>query len=121
MCVGPWVKLRFLADENFSYKILNGLKRHFAEIDVVTSDDVDLRGRPDDEVLSFAAEVGRVLLTHDCKTMPGHFKDRLYSGGSGGVIVLRQQTSIGRAIEIIGTIWEEDDADDWVDMLEWVA
>ena len=51
-------------------------------------------GLPDGEVLRTAAEAGRILASHDRKTMPRHFA-KFVEGRSGpGVIVVSQDLDI---------------------------
>lgn len=59
-----------LADESFNNVILRGLLRRASHVDVVRVQDVGLEGAEDPEVLHWAAEHGRVLVTHDVATMP---------------------------------------------------
>jgi len=61
--------LRFLGDENFNGEILRGLRRRRPEIDLFRFEDVLEKGTPDPEVLEVAAELGRILLTHDRDTL----------------------------------------------------
>lgn len=61
--------VQFVADENFNRRIVVGLQRRIANIDVVRVQDVGLRSADDPAVLQWAADHGRVLLTHDAKTM----------------------------------------------------
>ena len=63
--------LRFLADENFNGDLADGLVRHESSIDLVRAQDVGLLGADDPEILEWAAEEHRVVLTHDKQTMPG--------------------------------------------------
>ncbi len=56
---------RFLADENFNNEILCGIQRRIADVSVVGVQDTELQGKPDDDVLSWAAEQGYIVLTHD--------------------------------------------------------
>jgi predicted nuclease of predicted toxin-antitoxin system len=57
--------LRFLADEDFDRAIVRGVLRLRPNIDIVRVQDVGLRTKQDPIVLSWAAEQGRILLTHD--------------------------------------------------------
>lgn len=57
--------LRYLADENFNQRIVRGLLRRLPEIDIAIAQDVGLGGVPDSDVLAWAADENRVLLTHD--------------------------------------------------------
>ncbi len=68
---------RFLADENVDPDLVSGLQRRIGEVDVVRVQDVGLRTADDSEVLQWAADQGRVLITHDLKTMPRFAGERL--------------------------------------------
>jgi hypothetical protein len=69
--------LRLLTDENFNNDILRGLLRQQPEIDVVRVQDVGLSGADDPDVLAWAAEEGRVLLTHDVRTITRYAYERV--------------------------------------------
>ena len=62
--------LRLLTDENFNNDIVRGVRRRNAGMDIVRVQDVGLSGADDPTVLAWAAESGRVLLTHDVSTEP---------------------------------------------------
>ena len=49
-------------------------------------------GRLDPEVLSIAADLDRILVTHDRKTMPRHFSRFLETRSALGLIVLSQDS-----------------------------
>jgi predicted nuclease of predicted toxin-antitoxin system len=57
--------MKFLADENFDNSIVRGLMRRQPDIDIIRVQDVGLSGEDDPIVLEWAAQEGRILLTHD--------------------------------------------------------
>lgn len=61
--------LKLAADENLNNDILRGLSRMLPNVDIVRVQDVGLAGADDLQVLEWAANEGRVLLTHDVTTM----------------------------------------------------
>ncbi len=61
--------LRLAADENFNHAIVRGVIRRNPEVDIVTIQESNLSGAHDEDVLEWAADEGRVLLTHDVSTM----------------------------------------------------
>lgn len=64
--------LKLAADENFNNNILRGLLRSEPGLDVVRVQDIGLKGADDPTVLEWSAREGRILLTHDVKTItPG--------------------------------------------------
>ena len=67
------MKPRFQADADLDEDIVTGLLRREAYIDFQTAEAAGLRARVDPEVLHLAAREGRLLVSHDRKTMPLHF------------------------------------------------
>lgn len=72
--------MRWLADENFNNDILRGLLRRKADVDIVRLQDVGLSGSDDPTVLEWAAQEGRVLLTHDAATITHYAYERVQAG-----------------------------------------
>lgn len=92
--------IRFLADENFNRKIVVGLQRRREDLDLVRVQDVGLRSAEDPEVLEWAAEHGRVLLTHDIQTVPDFAHQRVIAEQPmTGVIVVPTLMALATAIE----------------------
>jgi hypothetical protein len=82
-------KIRFQADEDFRMRIIKGLRRRQPLIDIQTTSEAGLQGFPDPIRLARAAEQGRMLVSHDVNTMPGHFAAFLASGQhSPGVFLI---------------------------------
>lgn len=99
--------LRLAADEDFNNDIVRGLRRRMPSIDLVRVQDAGLRSADDPTVLLWAAQSGRVLLTHDVTTMTAHAYDRIRLGLSmPGVFEVSRKMSIGAAIEEILLIAE---------------
>src|SRR5260370_31859505 len=72
--------LRFLADEDFDYDIVDGLRRRLPGLDLVRVQEVGLRGMADPIVLERAAQEGRVVLSHDVSTMRAFADARVLQG-----------------------------------------
>lgn len=68
------MRIRFQADADLDARIIRGLKRRQPEIDFQTAEQAGLRGLGDPDVLRSAADSGRILVTHDRRTMPGHWR-----------------------------------------------
>lgn len=71
---------RLLADENFDENIVRGLRRRLPEVDVVRVQSVGLKGADDPTVLEWAATEGRVLVTHDVRTVTRYAWERVDHG-----------------------------------------
>lgn len=94
--------LRFVADENFNNDIVRGVRRRNGAVDVVRVQDEGLSGAEDPIVLEWAAQAGRLVLTHDVSTMTRHAYDRVRAGQSmPGVFEANRDVPIGVAIEEI--------------------
>jgi len=61
--------LHFCTDENFNNNILRALLRRLPALDIVRIQDVGLTGIDDVSLLGWAGREGRIVLTHDVKTM----------------------------------------------------
>lgn len=72
--------IRLLTDENFDGDILRGLIRRMPDLDVVRVQDVGLIETPDTAILAWAANEGRILITHDRDTVPSFAFNRVRSG-----------------------------------------
>jgi len=111
------VKVCLQADADFDRRIVQATLRHEAGIDLqlatAARGGAGFRGVPDDQVLAAAAHEGRLLLSHDHRTMPGHFADFIALEPSPGVIILPQRMPIRIAVEWIVTIWAASEAEEW--------
>ena len=92
---GPRLGIGLLVDEDFDNDILRGVLRKWPGVDVVRVQDVGLTGAADPDVLEWAAQHGRVLLTHDVSTMKTRPYDRVaQSKPMPGVFALGQDVPI---------------------------
>lgn len=72
--------LRFLADENFDIRIVHGIQGQAPEVDILRVQEIGLAGAEDPVVLNWAAQEGRILLTHDVSTVTWFAYDRVRAG-----------------------------------------
>jgi hypothetical protein len=94
--------LLLAADENFNNDIVRGLLRRKADVDIVRIQDVGLSGVDDAAVLTWAAEHGRVLLTHDVSTITKYAYERIAARQEmSGVFEVNRVAPIGEVIENI--------------------
>lgn len=105
--------LRFQADADFNEIIIRAVWRREPALDFQTAEDAGLRGLSDPEVLAVAARGGRVLISHDRKTMPRHFGEFIATETSPGVLIVPQRLSISVAVDDLVLIWSTMDADEW--------
>lgn len=96
---------KILADQNFTGAILQGITARIPDLDVVRTEDVGIKRYQDEQILDWACENGRVVLTHDAKTFVNTAYDRLAAGKSfPGVILVPANLTIGDAIEELVTL-----------------
>lgn len=107
------MSVRFQADADLNHIIVKATLRREPSIDFQTAHAAGLVGVPDSEVLALAAQAGRVLVTHDRKTMPAHFAEFIAHTISSGVIVIPQKLSVHAAVEDLVLIWTASEAEEW--------
>jgi predicted nuclease of predicted toxin-antitoxin system len=108
--------LRLAVDENLDQRIVDGLRRRNDKLDLVSVSQAGLGAASDPEVLESAASEGRLLVTHDRKTMPDFAFERIARGQrSAGVLIVPKKVPIGQAIEELLLVAEASDAAEWVD------
>jgi hypothetical protein len=112
------MKVRFQADANFNQILLKATLRYEPSIDFRTANDAGLASLSDKQVLAIAANEGRVLVTHDRKTMPTHFADFITSNISAGVIIVPQKIAINAAVEDLVLIWAATESEEWVNRIQ---
>ena len=110
------MKLRFQADADLNEIIVSALLRREPAIDFRTANESAFHGRDDPYVLSFATDSGRVLVSHDRKTMPKHFSDFVATRQSPGVFIVPQNLPIADAVEELLLIWAASEADEWTNV-----
>jgi hypothetical protein len=92
--------VRFAADENLNLNIIRGLLRRNPTIDIIRVQDAGLAGADDPVVLAWAAEQGRVLLTHDVTTITQHAYARVLAAQlMPGVFEISRTIPIGQVID----------------------
>ena len=111
------MKVRFQADADLNQIILLATIRREPAIDFLTAMTAGLSGLADPEVLARAATDGRVLVTHDRKTMPRHFAEFIAREASPGLLVIPQSLSVAAAVEELILIWSATEAEAWVNRI----
>jgi hypothetical protein len=92
--------MRLLTDENFNGAILRGLMRRLPKLDLVRVQDVGLMNTDDPTILEWAANEGRILLTHDVATITKYAYERVSQGlPMTGVVEVIATAPIGKIID----------------------
>ena len=106
--------VRFQADANLNQIILLAVRRREPAVDFYTATEAGLAGLMDPAVLARAAHDGRVLVTHDRKTMPQHFAAFITTATSAGVLIIPQHLSVAAAVDDLLLIWHATEAEEWI-------
>jgi hypothetical protein len=77
-----------------------------------------LRGTKDPVLLALAEEQGRIVISHDRRTMTRHFQERLSAGKSNpGLFIVPQRKAIAEIIESLLLVWTASQASEWRDTI----
>jgi predicted nuclease of predicted toxin-antitoxin system len=114
------MKMRFQADADLNQIIVLATTRREPGIDFLTAAVTDLAGRKDPEVLAIAAREGRVLVSHDQKTMPRHFAEFIVHTSCPGVLIVPQHLPIAVVVEDLLLIWFLTEAEEWVNRIRYL-
>ena len=107
------MKPRFQADADLNEDILTGVIRRENQVDFQTAEEAGLPDLDDLQVLALAAREGRILISHDRKTLPRHFAEFILNNTSPGLIIVSQRTDVRAAIEELLMIWSASEAEEW--------
>jgi len=111
------LKIRFLADANFNQKIVAGLLVREPQVDFELPQNAIPEKMEDPEVLKLGAARGRIIVTHDVRTMLAHFGDFVAVQPCPGLILAPKKMPIGAAIEDLLVIWQVSEAAEWVNQM----
>src|SRR5438132_1518022 len=76
------------ADADLKERIVLAVKRSVPEISFRAATEASLEGLEEPVVLGIAAQEGRVLVSHDRRTMPYHFGEFISNSDSPGLIIV---------------------------------
>ena len=100
------MNVRFQADNDLKFGIVKAVRRREATIDFASAQEAGLDEVGDPELLDRAAAQGRVLVSHDRRTMIAHFRAHLAAGKSGpGLLIVSQGALIGDVVEALVYVW----------------
>jgi hypothetical protein len=108
---------RFQADNDLDQRIVIATRRLDPAIDFQTAPAMGLHGRADPEVLALAAQQGRLLVTHDRRTMPGHFEAFIATQTSPGLIIVARTLPIGQAAAWLHLLWAASEAEEYINAI----
>ena len=109
--------IRFQADNDLDRAIVRGVLRRCPAVDFQFE---AIHAIDDLTVLHLSANQGRILVSHDRRTMSAHFARLLQRQSSPGLILVPQDLDIGAAIEDLLLIWAASDAGEWRDRIDYL-
>ena len=113
--------IRLAADEDFNNDILRALRRTLPDVNLLGVREAGHGGRADPEVLAWAAEQDRVLLTHDVTTMTRHALERIARcAHTPGVIAVHQRLPIGSVVDDLVLVASCSVPEDWVNQVQFL-
>jgi len=111
------MKIRFQADADLNQIILLATVRREPAIDFRTALAAGLTHLSDKEVLATAARAGRLLVTHDQRTMPRHFAEFITTQTSPGLLIIPQHLPVALVVEDLVLIWSTTEAEEWINRI----
>jgi Domain of unknown function (DUF5615) len=109
------VKIRYQADNDLRRHFVLAVRRREPAIDFRTAQAANLYGMDDLEVLRKTASEGRILVSHDKRTMPRALSSlKLESIESPGIfLVIPQNAEIQRVSESLILAWAVSEVGEW--------
>jgi hypothetical protein len=107
-------RVKYLFDEDLNGRIVRGLRRRIPDLDATTVQEADLPETTDPAVLDWAASQGRIVITHDHRTMRPCAEESLKAGRSmAGLILVPQTAALGQVIDDLVLVAEATTAEQW--------
>jgi hypothetical protein len=109
------VSIRFQADNDLNRLIVAATFRREPALDFQSAQTAQLDYLDDETVLQRAASEGRILVTHDKRTLPKHFASFLAKGNSspGVLLVIPQDVPLRPVVDTLILIWVDDRPETW--------
>lgn len=112
------MSIRLLADADLNFAIVKGARLREPSIDFRSAAEAGLKAIGDPEVLQFAASQGRILVSHDLRTMPFHFARRISEGESSpGVFLVSQDAAVSDVIDAVVLIFSASLPVEWANQI----
>jgi len=109
--------VRYQADADLNQAIVTGVLRREPKIDFQAAFAAGLEGVKDPDVLVIASQQGRILVSHDRKTMPSEFATFITSNQSSGIIIVSRKVPIEVVIGELLLIWAASSPQEWVNRI----
>ena len=109
------MSIRYQADNDLNQLIVAATYRKEPGIDFQTAQKAQRDNLDDKTVLQRTAAEGRILVTHDKRTMPRHLAAFLEEGNNspGILVVIPQDAPLRSVVETLVLIWADNKPEDW--------
>jgi hypothetical protein len=113
--------VRLVTDNDFNGRIVRGFLRLRPNADLVRVQDLGMAATPDPDLLEWAAQNDRIVVTHDRNTMVGFARARVAAGlPMPAVFVVNRRTPIGQVIDDLLLIEDGSQHAEWADRVEFI-
>jgi hypothetical protein len=113
--------LRSLTDQDFDHDALRALFRRIPALDVVTAFEMGMSEATDPELLAWAAKEGRIIITHDRKTMPNHAAHLMVAGKNiAGLIIVPRRIPLRQVVDDLELMIACSEADEWINVIRYL-
>jgi hypothetical protein len=119
--------MAFLIDEQMPGAVFKAIVRHNrnspyrVNILVVGGPGAPPKGTLDPDLLVWTEETGRILVSYDKHTLPGHFADHLAAGRhTPGIFLFKLRHLIADIVEFLTLAAHTSSPDEWVDRILYV-
>lgn len=110
-----------LIDQDIDHDILRGLIRRIPQLDALTAFEIRMSEATDRELFSWAAQEGRIIITHDRTTMPAHAANLIGEGKNiAGLFVVLRRLPLHQVIEDLELMITCSEMDEWVNYIRYL-
>jgi hypothetical protein len=117
------MKIKFLLDENLSPRLKIAVLRLNREIDILRIGDPNTPtlGTLDPDVLHYLGLSQRLLVTDNRTSIPEHLEEYWQKDRQmWGLFWIRPTTAMGKIAEELIMIWETSEAEEWINVVDWI-
>jgi hypothetical protein len=113
--------LALLIDQDFDHDILRGLIRRVPRLDAVTAFEIGMNKATDQQLLIWAAQKGRIMVTHDRRTMPTHAAHLMVHGTNiAGLFVVPRNMQVHQALADLELMITCSENDEWINVIRYL-
>lgn len=113
--------LKLFIDQDFDHDILRGLLQRIPTLDAMTAFEVGLSNARDSELLAWANQAERIIVTHDRRTMPAHAARRMNEAKRVfGVFVVSRRLQIVDVINDLEIMVMCSDEHEWENVVRYL-